>query len=269
MQPDANTAHADFIADITRGLLAGLAQRPGEPSARRDAYAASLAFCVMAFQPRDMPELTAANHCLRFHYVLDDAIDDMLNEPDNLIRRKLRPSVNATGRISFSHNREFTRLRRRKPDELVTPLSAAFVEPADAPDTDAQTRPAASGRAASARAGFMPTQADIAAAAKIMAARFARTPGTEAPPGDFPVPSPAIPEYWACPSSPPLDATAARSLAERFVPTTTPPAVEPRPEPAPSLTPTNRAQRRLAMKPERTKARRAAAIASHPSRGPR
>ena len=67
MQPDANTAHADFIADITRGLLAGLAQRPGEPSARRDAYAASLAFCVMAFQPRDMPELTAANHCVRFH----------------------------------------------------------------------------------------------------------------------------------------------------------------------------------------------------------
>src|ERR1700727_2818456 len=120
MQPDANTAHADFIADITRGLLAGLAQWPGEPSARRDAYAATLAFCVMAFQPRDMPELTAANHCLRFHYVLDDAIDDMLNEPDNLVRRKLRPGVNATGRISFNHNREFTRLRRRKPDELVT-----------------------------------------------------------------------------------------------------------------------------------------------------
>jgi hypothetical protein len=138
----------DFFAETLRGLLGGFPKgsnkaaseacaKTGEEAATPQfSRAGALAFCMTAYLPRDVEELTSADHCLLFHYVLDDGVDDMLHESDKLPRRKLRAQVTAAGRISLSHDRQFQRLRRRKPDEIVAPFAdacAAAARPAAAP----------------------------------------------------------------------------------------------------------------------------------------
>ena len=86
-QPDHDTGANPFIAEIMRGLVGCLAGRADECDARNVAYARALAFCIRAFQPRDILELTAAGHCLTFHQALSDAAYDMLHEPDIIIRK--------------------------------------------------------------------------------------------------------------------------------------------------------------------------------------
>jgi hypothetical protein len=127
----------DFFAETLRGLLGGFPADPDgaaseagakageEADTRQFSRAGALTFCMTAYLPRDMEELTSADHCLLFHYVLDDGVDDLLHESDKLPRRKLRAQVTAAGRISLSHDRQFQRLRRRKPDEIVAPFADA------------------------------------------------------------------------------------------------------------------------------------------------
>ena len=233
MQPAPDQNANDFIAAITRGLIALFSQSGASPE-RVKRYEQTLAFCVTAFQPRDILELTAANNCLRLHSVLDHAVDDMLREADKLLQRKLRRGVNATGRLSLSHDREYYRLRRRGPEEILVPLSAASARAAsapsaspvasaagDAPARSAASAPACSGASAPARSGasapaarqahatggaVIPTRAEIMAAAKILSERLIRqateaaaaTNAHPAPadraPGEFPSPAPTMPD---------------------------------------------------------------------------
>src|ERR1700722_14186696 len=148
----------NFFAEIMRGLLGGFPQGPNgvaeeagakpgeEPATRQFSRAGALAFCMTAYLPRDMEELTSADHCLLFHYVLDDGVDDMLHESDKLPRRNLRAQVTSAGRISLSHDRQFQRLRRRKPDEIAAPFAdavAAAARPAAAPTGSGDANPRA------------------------------------------------------------------------------------------------------------------------------
>jgi hypothetical protein len=204
MQPAPDQNANDFIAAITRGLIALFSQAGASPE-RVKRYEQTLAFCVMAFQPRDILELTAANNCLRLHQVLDGAVDDMLREADKLLQRKLRRGVNATGRLSLSHDREYYRLRRRGPEEILVPLSAASARPAGpSAASPAAVAPARSSAPARADGGaVIPTRAEIMTAAKILSERLGRQ-ATEAAAdlnpapaghsrGEFPPPPPAMP----------------------------------------------------------------------------
>jgi hypothetical protein len=218
MQPAPEQNANDFITAITRGLIALFSQSGASPE-RVKRYEQTLAFCVTAFQPRDILELTAANNCLRLHSVLDHAVDDMLREADKLLQRKLRRGVNATGRLSLSHDREYYRLRRRGPEEILVPLSAASARPAsassaspvasaagDAPARSAASAPERSAASAHATGGaVIPTRAEIMAAAKILSERLIRqateaAAATDADPapaglarGEFPHPAPKMP----------------------------------------------------------------------------
>jgi hypothetical protein len=236
VQPDADTAASAFIAEIRRGLIDGLATRPDVTDERRNAYARALDFCVRAYRPRDVLELTAAEQCLTFDYALGDVAYDMLHEPDGVLRSKMCPKLNATGRINLSCRREFERLRRRAPADLVLPFKppqAAGTARADTP-AHAQARRSAAATPAAAPAatpaatpavapattpaeqhagpGFTLSQDDLMEAARHFAARFesASAEGT-APVPDAPIVAPS-PE----PSSPPQPMNRQqRRLAER------------------------------------------------------
>jgi len=281
MQAETTTAEAQFNAEIISGLLAGLAERPGDTGARGDAYARALTFCFMAFQPRDLDELIAARHCLLFHHTLEDAVYGLLHEPESLPRLKQRPQVNAIGRTSLSHQREFQRLRRRKPEDIVAPLPGASTraDPTAATIAACARSDAAAPNHAAATEPGMP-RADILTTAEMFAARVAAAtaPGmtdqqmaeadaimAELLRDNFPIP-PAPP-----PASAPLGRAciaAAGATLERSDNTTkspSPGSAAQTPEPPAEPRPMNRARRRLAMKQERTRARRAAALAAKAS----
>jgi hypothetical protein len=281
MQAETTTAEAQFNAEIVSGLLAGLAERPGDTGARGDAYARALTFCFMAFQPRDLDELIAARHCLLFHHTLEDAVYGLLHEPETLPRLKQRPQVNAIGRTSLSHQREFQRLRRRKPEEIAAPLPGALTRegsPAATPAACARSDAAAPNPVAATEPGT--PRADILATAEMFATRTAAATAPDMTDqqmaeadaimaallrDNFPMP-PAPP-----PTSAPLGRTgiaAAGATHERSDITTKPPpprSAAQTPEPRAEPRPMNRAQRRLAMKQERTQARRAAGFAAKAS----
>jgi hypothetical protein len=286
-EPRTDAPHdADnFIAGIKRGLLDVLPQRPGETTARRANYERILAFCITAFQPRDLPELTAANHCLRFHHVLDDCIDDMLTEADKLSRRKLRPQAYTAGRISLSHGREFQRLRRRPPAEISAPLSSTVAAAASGATVHAAPRAAKAPSAATAPAGdaggaFAPAQSDVIAAARqarnsavetmLSDAAIADAAGTMVNilRGNFPA---AVASGTASTDGGlASDAgTAAKSFRSGFLsspPLPRAPANKPAPDPDSQPQPMNRQQRRLAERNAKKADRRAGTSAANASR---
>jgi hypothetical protein len=258
----------NFAAEIIGGLTAGLAERPGDNGARRKSYARALTFCFTAFRPRDVEELISGDSCLLFHHVLRDAAFDLEEEPDRLLRLRIRPQVNASGKISLSQQHEFDRLRGRKPAQIVVRFPDSMAaDPAmpGASDEDEDDAPAATGADSEAAARHarlfaeaeqlvsdfvLLSPAEMAeqgpdaslVLADLLCESFAIRPKIQAPAsasggapiGKMPATGPAMPAR----PEPPADAS---------------------PEPFASPRPVNRAQRRLAIKLERTKARRAAA----------
>ena len=258
----------NFAAEIISGLTAGLAERPADNGARRKSYARALTFCFAAFRPRDVEELTSADRCLLFHHVLRDAAFDLEEEPDRLLRLRIRPQVNAGGKICLSQRHEFDRLRRRKPAEIVVPFPDSMAADPAMPVANGKGEDDAAA-ATGAHSEAVARHARLFAEAEQLVSDFVLLSPTEMAEqgpdaslvlGDLLRESFAIRPRTQAPASASGGAPMGKMpAAGPAMPARPEPPADPAPEPPASARPVNRAQRRLAIKRERTKARRAAA----------
>ena len=147
-----------LTTEIIRGVVAAVADHPGDTDARRFARQQTVVFSVMAFLPRDAVETMLAGQCVVFDHLLRDGARDLLRGQAETIKLRVRPQLNATGNMVLKTLSHLARLQSRpaegtavapapRPAEATgaatTPARAAEPAPAPKPATPAAAQPPA------------------------------------------------------------------------------------------------------------------------------
>jgi hypothetical protein len=119
MQAAATMSTESLVADLLRGIVEAVADRPGETEARRFDRQQTAAFSVMGFRPRDAVEIMVSGQCVMFNHVLADGTRDLLRAEMEAIRLRIRPQLTAMGNTFLKHLAQLTRLQTRPADQIV------------------------------------------------------------------------------------------------------------------------------------------------------
>jgi len=104
-----------LLAHIVGDIADALAGRPGESQARQDERARTAAGTILQFRPRDAVEAMISGHCVIFHELIVDGVQDMSRVEDPTARRATRSAIVAMDR-AFGAN--LTRLERYRAREV-------------------------------------------------------------------------------------------------------------------------------------------------------
>jgi len=106
---DTTAGSDDLLTHIVGDIADALGSRAGESRARGEERARTVAGTILRFQPRDAVEAMIAGHCVIFHELIVDAVQDMARSADGAARRGTRSTIVAMDR-AFGAN--LTRLER-------------------------------------------------------------------------------------------------------------------------------------------------------------
>jgi hypothetical protein len=138
MDTQSSLGPTALLAHIVSDIADALAGRPGESQARADERARTAAGTILQFRPGDAVEAMISGHCVIFHELIVDGVQDTLRAEDGKARRVTRSAIVAMDR-AFGAN--LTRLERYRAGAAAA-RAAADKAAADSAAADSQPAPA-------------------------------------------------------------------------------------------------------------------------------
>jgi hypothetical protein len=138
MRTNSNFGFEQIAAELMRGLIAAVADKPFPTPERKAAAQQTVVCTVMAYQPRDPIEMMMAGQCVVYDHLLLDGARDMLRGQMDEHKIRTRPGVLASGKMFLQTMAMLTRIQARPEAELAfarsVPDKAKQAKPA--PDTE-------------------------------------------------------------------------------------------------------------------------------------
>jgi hypothetical protein len=138
------------MTEISRDLIAAVAEHPGDSPARRLERQQAVADTMMSLEPQTPIETILAGHCLVFDHLILESAHHLLNCEEEKIRLRIRPQICASARMFLAELEKFEQRNTRSMVRLAAEqrIETRLVQPAQRAAAQASTQPAEPARAA-------------------------------------------------------------------------------------------------------------------------
>jgi hypothetical protein len=117
MQPDPAFGYPQIVAELLRGIIEAISDKPGIAPERRASIMQTAVCSIMAFNPRDPIETMLAGHCIVYDSLLRDGVRAMSGDAGGQAIRA-RASVLDCGKTFLASVAMLLRLQRRPAEQL-------------------------------------------------------------------------------------------------------------------------------------------------------